>query len=81
LYSQSKGEVKSIFQRTADLMSQKLRETADNFVWVEYRDADELIDARIASFLRFIEDFEDGKAGGRYIPCSCIPNNSTLIST
>jgi len=52
-----------------DVISQVERER-DGFVWTDYRDPDHLGACRLAAMRSFLDDFEPGKADGRYVTAS-----------
>ena len=51
---------------------EQMRENADNYVWTQIRDLDELENLRMSAMRIFLTDFEQGKSEGRYI-CHELP--------
>src|SRR5947209_14689 len=52
-----------------DVIAQ-VRRRPEGFVWHEFRDPDHLGQCRLAAMNRFLQDFESGKAEGRYVTAS-----------
>jgi hypothetical protein len=67
LYAFSKYEIERRINETYDLVIRQTRMTADNFLWQEFADVEALGNARLAAMGKFIDDYERGKAAGRYV--------------
>jgi hypothetical protein len=67
LYAFSAAEIeRRVHDCYGDLIAQ-VRRCVDGFVWDEFRDPDHLGRCRLAAMRRFLDDFEQGKAEGRYL--------------
>ncbi len=53
-----------------DDMIEQVRQQEDGFLWTDFRDPEDLGRHRLQVMRRFVEDFDAGKAQGRYITAS-----------
>ena len=51
---------------------EQMRENADNYVWTQIKNLDELENLRMSAMRLFLADYERGKSEGRYI-CHELP--------
>ena len=50
---------------------EKIRSNMENYEWTSIRDPGELEDVRMSAMRTFLDDYENGREDGRYIPMSC----------
>jgi hypothetical protein len=72
LYQFSAHAIHQRIDETRSLIIKATREHLDDFNWDYFADLDALVEARMAAMARFLEDFDDGKRKGRYIPASVV---------
>ena len=66
LYAFSAADIRKRIADTYDTVIEQTRAAAARFVWREFADADALGRARLAAMQRFLQDYDDGLASGRY---------------
>jgi hypothetical protein len=66
IYGFSKQQIERRVRATYDAIITQVRQKQENYVWDYFLDADQLGRHRLATMRRFLEDFELGKAQGRY---------------
>jgi len=70
IYAFARGQIqRRVFECHDDLIEQ-VRRQADGFLWTDFRDPDDLGRHRLGVMRRFLEDFDTGKAQGRYVTAS-----------
>jgi hypothetical protein len=67
IYEFSTEEIRRRAEASNDTVISQLRQNQEDFVWNYFPDPDHLGQARMAVLCRFLEDFERGKAEGRYL--------------
>jgi hypothetical protein len=67
LYQFSAVEIKARIEQTALTVAEQTRRNAHEFVWKHFRSIDELVAARMSAMFRFLDDYAEGRAAGRYI--------------
>jgi hypothetical protein len=67
LYAFSPAEIERRVQDCYDGLLAQVRRCVDGFVWDEFHDPDHLGRCRLAAMRRFLDDFDRGKAEGRYV--------------
>jgi hypothetical protein len=72
LYQFSAEEIEARIQQTALTVAGQMRRSAGEFVWSHFRSVDELIAARMLAMSRFLADYSQGTAEGRYV-VACLP--------
>ena len=72
LYQFSAEEIEARIQQTALTVAEQMRRNAGEFVWTHFRSVDELIAARMSAMSRFLADYSQGTAEGRYV-VACLP--------
>ena len=72
LYQFSAEEIEARIQQTALTVAEQLRRNAGEFVWTHFRSVDDLIAARMSAMSRFLADYSQGTADGRYV-VACLP--------
>lgn len=67
IYQFSKADLQKRINDVRISVMQQMRENVDNYVWTNIKNLDELENVRMSAMKLFLEDFEKGKQGGRYI--------------
>jgi hypothetical protein len=67
LYSFSAAEIEERVRNCYDTVISQVKQTADAFVWSDFRDADDLGRHRLEAMRRFLDDYDHGKSEGRYV--------------
>lgn len=67
LYSLTADEIRARIDAAYDTMVANARVAYDEFVWREFISPEHLGEARMAAMQRFLSDFPDGLAEGRYL--------------
>jgi hypothetical protein len=70
IYDFAAAEIDNRVRDCYETVISQVKQSADGFVWTDFRDADDLGRHRIAAMRRFLADFERGKGQGRYIAAS-----------
>jgi hypothetical protein len=73
LYAFSAARIERRVKDCYDDVIAQVRENLNDFVWGYFRDPEHLGHCRLAAMRRFVADFGDGKAAGRYVTAS-LPN-------
>jgi len=66
IYQFTREQIVQRVQETSSVVSEQLRLNSDDFVWKNIRNVEELISLRLNAMEEFLEDYETGKAQGRY---------------
>lgn len=66
IYAFSTEAIRQRVEETHTTIVDKVKQTPDDYLWTEFCDPDGLGAHRLATMERFLVDFEDGKATGRY---------------
>lgn len=66
IYQFSGDQIRERVQQTYDPIISQLKQNSQRYVWKNFRDADELGQARLAAMERFLQDYEEGRSHGRY---------------
>jgi len=67
VYQFSAAEIRQRVQDTYEPIISQARQNADRYVWHNFRNAEELGQARLAAMANFLLDYELGKSEGRYL--------------
>lgn len=67
IYQFSAEQIKQQIQNTYDLVISQVKQNPERYIWKNFRDADELGQARLAAMEKFLVDYETGKDEGRYL--------------
>ncbi|BBC24321.1 SAM-dependent methyltransferase [Pseudanabaena sp. ABRG5-3] len=67
IYQFTASEIKSRFDACVDNIIEQVRNTPDNWVWSYHKSPDDLRANREKAIALFLEDYDRGKAEGRYI--------------
>lgn len=67
LYALNKAQIKLRIELTREAMMSGLRAAAERFVWDAYGTPEILEATRMATMKHFLEDYEPGRAEGRYV--------------
>jgi predicted N-acetyltransferase YhbS len=70
IYSLSAAEIERRVKECYDVVMAQVRRDVDGYVWEHFRDPDHLGACRLAAMRRFLDDFETGRAEGRYVAAS-----------
>ena len=68
LYQFTKDQIRTRIDATYDTVIGQTHENRDKFVWDVITSIEDLGRVRLAAMNRFLADYEDGKAQGRYVP-------------
>jgi len=66
IYQFTREQIVQRVQETSSVVSEQLRLNSDDFVWKNIRNVEKLISLRLNAMEEFLEDYETGKAQGRY---------------
>lgn len=70
IYSFEKEEIQKRVVACHDDMVEQVRQQQDGFVWTDFRSPEHLGRHRLEVMQRFLADYEEGKAQGRYVTAS-----------
>ncbi len=68
IYRFSADDIRQRVEATYETVISQVRQNSAQYIWSNFRDADELGAARLAAMERFLADYPTGKAEGRYLP-------------
>ena len=66
IYRFTRGEIERRIKETRDKVVEQTERNLGHFLWTKFKDLDHLVRVRLGAMARFLEDFEKGKAEGRY---------------
>lgn len=67
IYQFSKEEIQRRIEVVRITVMQQMRENMDNYVWTNIKNLEELENIRMSAMRKFLDDYELGKAEGRYV--------------
>ncbi|MDE5604066.1 MAG: SAM-dependent methyltransferase, partial [Eubacterium sp.] len=67
IYQFSKADIEKRIEEVRVTVMQQMRENMNNYVWKNIKDLDDLENTRMSAMRKFLFDYENGKAEGRYI--------------
>ena len=67
IYQFSAKQIELRVRATYEPVISQVKQNFDNYVWKNFKDADELGRARLNTMERFLLDYESGKKAGRYL--------------
>lgn len=67
IYQFSKEEIQKRIEAVRITVMQQMRENMDNYVWTNIKNLEELENIRMSAMRKFLDDYELGKAEGRYV--------------
>lgn len=67
IYQFTRIELDKRIRETRDIIIEQMKNNADNYVWRDIKDLDELERIRMSAMKNFIADYDKGKADRRYI--------------
>lgn len=70
LYQFSAGEIRRRIEETRELLVNRARQNAHQFVWESIRSPEDLSRLRTEAMTDFLTDFPSGRQAGRYLPQS-----------
>lgn len=73
IYQFSADQIEQQVQATYEPIISQVKANVDRYVWKTFRNADELGQARLEAMRTFLNDYEMGKAAGRY-SCQSLPS-------
>ncbi|MDJ0799375.1 MAG: SAM-dependent methyltransferase, partial [Calothrix sp. MO_167.B12] len=68
IYQFSTEEIQQRIQETYDVMISQVKQNSHLYNWQKFPNADELGSFRLAVMELFLQDYENGKTAGRYLP-------------
>ena len=75
IYQFSKEQISERINETKDIVIEQSIQNSDNFKWNDIKDVNHLEELRMGAMSNFLEDFEEGKTQGRYVPHE-LPNKT-----
>ncbi|MEO0887279.1 MAG: SAM-dependent methyltransferase [Cyanobacteria bacterium J06648_10] len=66
VYQFSAAQIEERVQASYEPIISQVKQNAERYVWKNFRDADELGEARLSAMKTFLADYDSGKAEGRY---------------
>jgi hypothetical protein len=70
IYGSAKEDIARRVEATYTTIIEQVKVYSENFVWTDFRNPEHLGECRLAAMRRFLEDFDRGKAEGRYVEAS-----------
>ncbi|MBD2196292.1 MULTISPECIES: SAM-dependent methyltransferase [Calothrix] len=70
IYEFAAQQIKQRVQETYESVITQVKQNSNNYIWKNFRNADELGYARLAAMEKFLSDYETGRKEGRYLPLS-----------
>jgi SAM-dependent methyltransferase len=70
IYQFSAEQIEQRVRATYEPIISQVKENSSRYVWQNFRDAEELGEARLKAMEKFLLDYESGKIAGRYLPQS-----------
>ncbi|MBD2203930.1 SAM-dependent methyltransferase [Calothrix sp. FACHB-1219] len=70
IYEFAAQQIKQRVQETYESVITQVKQNSNNYIWKNFRNADELGYARLAAMEKFLSDYETGRKEGRYLPQS-----------
>lgn len=67
IYQFTKEDIEKRIEEVRITVMEQMRQNKDNYVWTKIKSLDELENLRMSAMKRFLEDYDKGKAGGRYV--------------
>jgi len=67
IYQFTREQLESQIHKTKDIVIQQTKENMGNYIWTVIKDLDDLEKARMGAMRLFLNDYDKGKAEGRYI--------------
>jgi hypothetical protein len=67
IYAFSGQQIEQRVQATRTVVVEQVTQSLDDYVWTRFRDPEALGQHRLATMRRFLRDYENGKAEGRYL--------------
>lgn len=67
LYQFAKADIEKRIEEVRVTVMEQMRENRENYVWTHIKSLDELENTRMSAMKRFLEDYDKGRAEGRYV--------------
>ncbi|MGN0098628.1 MAG: SAM-dependent methyltransferase [Candidatus Methanomethylophilaceae archaeon] len=68
IYEFPRDRLEGRIDEVRDIVMEQIRSNMDNYDWTSIRDPEELERIRMSAMRRFLDDYDNGKDEGRYIP-------------
>lgn len=72
IYQFSKAQLQTRIDEVCEIVMNQMRENSERYVWTNIGGLDQLKQLRMSAMGRFLEDYEQGRAEGRYV-CHRLP--------
>ncbi|MCM1133681.1 MAG: SAM-dependent methyltransferase, partial [Ruminococcus flavefaciens] len=73
IYKFTKEQISERIEEVRTIVMAQMAENTENYIWTDIKNLDELENLRMSAMKKFLDDFEQGKAEGRYI-CHELPS-------
>jgi hypothetical protein len=67
IYQFSKEEIETQINKTREIVLTQMKQNMENYIWTDIKTVDELEKRRIGAMKLFLDDYNKGKADGRYL--------------
>ncbi len=67
IYRFTKEQIEKRIEEVRTIVMSQMAENMENYIWTDIKSLDELENRRISAMKKFLDDFECGKAEGRYV--------------
>lgn len=67
IYQFTKEEIEKRIEEVRVEVMEQTRQNRDNYIWTKIKSPEELENIRMSAMKRFLEDYDNGKAKGRYV--------------
>lgn len=67
IYQFSLSDIEKSIEKVRVEVMHQMRENADNYVWKNIKNLDDLENTRMSAMRKFLSDYEKGKSEGRYV--------------
>lgn len=67
IYQFAKDDIEKRIEEVRVEVMEQMRQNRDNYIWTKIKSLDELENLRMSAMKRFSEDYDKGKAEGRYV--------------
>lgn len=67
IYQFTKEDIQKRIEEVRVEVMEQMRRNRDNYIWTKIRNPEELENIRMSAMKRFLEDYDNGRAEGRYV--------------
>lgn len=67
IYQFTKEDIQKRIEEVRVEVMEQMRQNRDNYIWTKIRNPEELKNIRMSAMKRFLEDYDKGRAEGRYV--------------